>query len=283
MKILRTLVLASLALVLACGPLQADELADYQDKVAAALTKDKIQSMMAMAQVLRDAGASYQDAYTVPTVLAQRYQPGESLRVMIGIYQFDALYSASFGRKKEAVDFLAARTKLVDKMNLRGQVDVSALFPKKLDAMMKNPESATLKGIIAAYAENADMYREMMDKQIGFETIEASLYGFVLEGLYVTSNSILASGMDPEVMAVLQHVVPLIQPAISLYESFTDLDNYATYVDPDNFLEVSERSAWLKVIVKMIADRGGKLTEKQVRAIAEIVTKERAAVLAVIR
>lgn len=283
MTILRTFVLASLALVLACGPLRADELAKYQDKVAAALTKDKITSMMALAQVLRDAGASYQDAYTVPTVLAQRYQPGESLRVMIGVYQFDALYAASFGRKKQAVDFLAARSKLVDKMNLRGQVDVSALFPKKLDAMLKNPESATLDGLIKAYADNAGMYREMMDKQIGFETIEASLYGFVLEGLYVSSSSLLASGMDPEVMTVVGHIVPLIQPAISLYESFTDLDNYATYVDPDNFLEVSERAAWLKIIVKMIADKGGKLTEKQVRAIAEIVTKERAAVLSVIR
>lgn len=283
MSILRTLFMAGLALVLACGPARAAELDQYKASVQAALSKDKITSMMELAKVLKSGGASYQDAFTMPVDLARRIQPGEAQRVLIGAYQFDALYAASFGRKKQAVDFLAARSQLVDKMNLRGQVDVSALFPKKLDAMLKNPESATLDGLIQAYADNAGLYTEMMDKQIGFETIEASLYGFVLEGLYVSSSALLASGMDPGLMGVVQHMVPLIQPAISLYESFTDLDNYATYVDPDNFLEVSERSAWLRTIVKMIAARQGKLTEKQVKAIVEITAKERAAILSVVR
>jgi len=278
MKSLRFLALALVMLVLAAGTALASDIEQYKTNVQSALTKDKITSMMEVAKLLKQYGASYQQPLTSDTALAGKLKPGEALRVMIGMYQFDAVYAAAYGRKKDAVGFLEARARLVDKMNLRGRLDVSALFPQKLDTLLKNPDGATFDDIVQAYAENAAKYEEMMNDQVGFETIEASLYGFVLEGLYVTSNSLLTSGMDPELMQVVGHVVPLIQPALSLYESFTSVEHYAMYVDPDNFLERTERAAWLKIIMKMIIDKKAKLTEKQVKAIVEIVSKERAAI-----
>ncbi|MBU1003140.1 MAG: hypothetical protein KKE73_11545 [Proteobacteria bacterium] len=274
-------VFVSLMLLAAfAAPAQASMSLDYYvGEIQKLLTEKRISSMMDVTRALKQGGASFQTDLALPLNLAKTVQPGDSAGVMIGMYQFDAIYAVSFGRKKDAANYMQAQDQLMNRLNMRGQLEVSALFPPAFAKLVKTPDKINFDEVVKAYAANTTNYTILMQAPGGFDVVEDSLYGFLVEGLYVVSNAVILSDFDPTLVALLADTAPVIQPVLDFYQAFTSED-YAKFVDDENFLEQGQRAGWLKMLLKMIVDKKGQLTEKQVRAIASIAARERATVIA---
>lgn len=261
----------------------ATEIGTYGPVFKKAVSEANIKSMLDVTKTLKKAGASYVPGLAMPPALARKTESGESMRMLLGMYQFDAVHAAAFGRKAEAVEALKAREELVDRLNLRGRFDASALFPKALDDMLTDPESVTVDAVIQAYVDNAGLYENiLLSGQEGAELIEASLYGLALEGIYAVSQSLAVTGVTPQNKMLIQEMAKLLEPISSIYSSFTSVDEYARTVDPHGFLELGERNGWMRMVLNLIKQRKGDLTTQQIETIADFVAKERAEVLTVI-
>lgn len=276
MRFTRILAVCMAMLAMFCLEAQAKELQHYVDQVQALLTKEKVQNMMGVAKKLKESGLSYQHSLTFPLNVERGDgdDKAEDLRVLIGVYQFDALYSAAFGKKREAAASIKAKGEMLNKLNIKGEMDISAIFPPSLKRMLKEPDKFEFDKIVAAYADAADQFHKIMGRPAGFDIIEASLYGFLLEGLYIVGKSAEMTENNLKINALLFEMMPNLQTVITLYEIFENDEDYATFVDPDMFLEKGERLGWLKVLFKLIKDRKGILTEQEHRAIWKMSSKE---------
>ncbi|BBD07713.1 hypothetical protein [Desulfovibrio ferrophilus] len=251
----------------------------YVSEIQKLLTEKRINSMMDVTRALKQGGASFQKDLALPTGLAKTVKSGESAGIMVGMYQFDAVYAVAFGRKKDAAGYMQAQDQLMNRLNMRGQLEVSALFPPAFKKLVKTPDKISFEEVVKAYAANTENYTILMQAPGGFDVVEDSLYGFIVEALYVVSNAIILSDYDPTLTALLADTTPVIQPVLDFYEAFTSED-YAKFVDDENFLEQGQRAGWLKMLLKMIISKKDNLTEKQVRAVASIAARERATVIA---
>jgi len=298
MKFLKIALMSIVILVISSGMCWAKELQQHIDEVQKELTEENIHYVLDVTRLLKESGASFQKNLTAPVSVVNRYQPGENLLMMIGVYQFDALYAAAFGKKKLAGGFLNAQSVLIDKMNLRGRIDVSVIFPTALKAMVQNPETMTIDRVIESYATNADSYHRIMDDPIGFDTIESSLYGLVVEGLYVLSETLVMSGDAREASTLLNRQISLpdrewgsvtlldplekgIDLMLKLYKSFEgDPQNYARFADKSgNPRERVERTEWLKNISDIIKKIKRQVTPEGIALLSETVAKEREKVI----
>lgn len=276
---IRTMLAALLLLTAFAVPASASMSLDYYvGEIQKLLTAKRIHSMMDVTRALKDGGASYQQDLTLPVSVVKSVSGGDSSVVMIGMYQFDAVYAVAFGRKKDAAALMQAQDTLMDKLNMRGKLEVSALFPPTFKKLVKTPDRFSFDEVVKAYADNTENYTILMQAPGGFNVVEDTLYGFLVEALYVMSNAVILADYDPALVGLLADSTPVIQPVLDFYEAFTNED-YAAYVTDENFLEQGQRAGWLKMLLKMILNEKQSLTEKQVRAIASIAARERAGVI----
>jgi len=273
---LMTLVLLALLAVPAAASMSLDY---YVVEINKLLTVKRINSMLDVTRALKQGGASYQKDLALPEDMVKSVQPGDAGTVIIGMYQFDAVYAVAFGRKKDAAGFMQAQDGLMDKLNMRNQLEVSALFPPTFKNLIKTPDKIGFEEVVDAYAANRDAYTILMQAPGGFNAIEDTLYGFLVEALYVVANQVILTDYDSTLVKLLGDTSPVIQPVLDFYDAFTSED-YAKYVTDENFLEQGQRAGWLKMLLRMVLDKAENLTPKQVRAIAAIAARERASAIA---
>lgn len=161
------------------------------ESIRGQLSEANIYSMLVVTKLLKSAGSSYQADWLAPASLARRYPKGDEMRVMVGIYQFDALYAAAFDKRKATQDYLSAQSRLSKRMGLKSRMEMAAVFPSSLNKMLRRPQTMSLDNALEAYANNARKYRLLVSKPLGLSTVESGIYGFVLEGLHILSQTLL--------------------------------------------------------------------------------------------
>lgn len=296
MRVARLFVLVSLALAMAASCAQAKVLQDYIDQVQRALSERNVHTMLDITRVLKGIGASYQQSLTAPLDDAATAVPGEHLKMMVGVYQFDALYAAAFRKKKQASDALAAQSLLMDKMNLRGRLDVTAVFPPEIRDMMRDPETMSVGKVIDAYAKNAKNYEKMMREPQGFDLLESALYGFVVEGLYVVTQTAGATGDDQETARMLTEPVTLAgtppsrvslletmqtgtRLILQVYLAFDDKKMYGEIVDPERPEEMVERRSYMAEVLDILKEMQDGVSTQSLTRLTSMVNSERAKIL----
>ncbi len=265
-------------LLLAATPFNELDKDQKMERIAAevneAITKADITDMMSASMRLKEAGGSYQEALTYPMDTRFADDP-EAMRVLIGVRQFDALYAAAFGKKQAVTSFLKAQNDLVMQLNLKGRVDVAAVFPPELNWMVREPDKVDFKDIVAAYADNIDRYNEMGKDPAGLDVIGDALYGFVVEGLYITGQSVIQAGSDPQMMRVINGMAPSLNALTHIYKIMETDKDYAAYVDPAQLLDQGARMGWVKELADMITRKGGNLSGSELQAIAAFAVEQR--------
>jgi len=263
-----------ICLLLAAVPAQAQDqtLERVSVDVIKIATQEQLTDMMSVSMRLKEAGASYQKALTYPEI---KLDDSEAMRVFIGVRQFDALYAAAFGKKKDVAAFLKAQNDQVMQLNLKGRVDVAAVFPPELNWMLREPDKVNFKDIVAAYADNLSRYEKLGEEPAGLDVIGDALFGFVVEGLYVTGQSILQAGSDPQMLRVINGMSPSLNALSRLYEAMTHDKQYAAFCDTAEALELGERRGWIKEMADMLAQKGGSLSGNELQAIATFAVKKR--------
>lgn len=165
---------------------------------------------------IKAAGASYQKTLTAKTDEISRYTTTRQQAIMSGIYSFDAAYAALFLQKRDMGNFLNAST------NVSRDIGNPMQLSPKMKSLIKNPDS------IIDYKNWNDaineVFREMLttgttsdrDLIIGADI----LYGNMIEGLYVVTETITQSDYDPKMLALLNNQHDRIDLLMEIFNTF---------------------------------------------------------------
>jgi hypothetical protein len=274
MSMMKRLVVIVSLLLLVSGTGMCADMQTYVDQAQKILSAKNVRSMMDVAKKLKEYGASFQPAMLLPPDLPDRVETGKNIHLLIGAYQFDALYAASFGRRNQAAKAIKAMGDLLNRTNMKSIVNTSALFPPELNWMLREPDTVNIDEVIDAYAANAPKYKDIMAEKTGFALVLDSLYGAVVEGLYIATSSALLMGDHPSTNNLLAEFRSNITLLLSLYGVFEDDAAYAANVD-SSFLERSQRIGWLTSMARFLEKNQGNLSMNQIRNVNRFVSKER--------
>jgi hypothetical protein len=274
MSMMKRLVVIVSLLLLVSGTGMCADMQTYVDQAQKILSAKNVRSMMDVAKKLKEYGASFQPAMLLPPDLPDRVETGRNIHLLIGAYQFDALYAASFGRRNQAAKAIKAMGDLLNRTNMKSIVNTSALFPPELNWMLREPDTVDIDEVIDAYAANAPKYKDIMAEKTGFALVLDSLYGAVVEGLYIATSSALLMGDHPSTNNLLAEFRSNITLLLSLYGVFEDDAAYAANVD-SSFLERSQRIGWLTSMARFLEKNQGNLSMNQIRNVNRFVSKER--------
>ena len=141
--------------------------------------------------------------------------------------------------------------------------------------MLREPDKVDIDEVIDAYAANAPKYKKIMADKHGFDVVVDSIYGGLIEGLYISTRSAFIMNNPVAANKILNEFQDNIGFVLGLYNIFEDDMAYADSVDGFLFLERGERVGWLQSLADFLKANNGKLTMEHIKAIGRFVTKER--------
>ena len=274
MFMMKRLVVVVSLLLLVSGTGFCADMQSYVEQAQKILSEKNVRSMLDVAKTLKEYGASFQPAMMLPPDLPDTLEKGKNIHLLIGAYQFDALYAASFGRRNQAAKAIKAMGDLLNRTNMKSIVNTSALFPPELNWMLREPDKVNIDEVIDAYAANAPKYKDIMADKTGFALVLDSLYGAIVEGLYIATSSAVLMGDHPSTNNLLAEFRSNITLLLDLYGVFEDDAVYAANVN-SSFLERSQRVGWLMSMANFLKKNQGKLSMNQIRSVNRFVSKER--------
>lgn len=218
-------------------------------------------------QQLKEAGASYQKSLTADTQNLARYTTDEQLTGMAGIYTFDAGYAGLFLQKKDMGQFLSARKTLYEKIGL-----TIPLSPK-MKALIENPD--TIQDFSAwtdALDESTAKFLESgikTDAQL--DMLVDVIYGMMIEGMYIVTESIALADYSPEMLALLNTQRDRIDFLTKILHVFRGDEAF------ERAVEFHGRLAFLDEIHSLL--HVPEFTLQEVEGLRELVASERQAIL----
>lgn len=219
-------------------------------------------------QALKETGASFQASLTAGDRDLSVYTSRKQQASMAGVYSFDAGYAALFMRKKELASFLEARKSLNEKIGF-----TMPLSPK-MKHLIENPESIQDFSVWAdALDEAADKLMAsgiVSDKQL--DILVDIIYGMVVEGLYVVSESIAMAGYPDSMLNLMDHQHERIDFFIKVLNTFRGDRAFEEAVSFDTRFDLIGDVHNLLVV--------STFTQREVDGIREIIAPERQAILA---
>ena len=170
---------------------------EYREQIEAILAEYK--GTEDVNRQLKAAGATFQKALTLPVDNLSRYATAIGQAQASGAYLFDAAYAALFMRKRQMAQCLEAAGRLNEKLGL------GLPLSKKFRQLLDNP------GAIRDYSTWSDAMNEFIDTLIekGLDSEEQLcfvvnyLYGSLIQGMYVVSETIALSGYTPQMLQLM--------------------------------------------------------------------------------
>jgi hypothetical protein len=218
-------------------------------------------------QQLKEVGASFQKSLTAPCQNLSLYAEKSQQAVMAGVYTFDAGYSALFFRKKEMAEFLKARKAMDEKIGF-----TMALSPK-MKQLLENPETiedfSTWSEALDETAAQLLSRGLVSDKQLA--VLAEIVYGMVVEGLYVVTESVALAGYPPEMLALMNHQHDRIDFFIKMLNTFRGDEAFEEAVKFKQRLDLISDIHNLMLVIEF--------TQKEVDGIREIITPVRTALI----
>ena len=177
------------AVVLACGVWAgAAEVRGPEQlaaEVGAILAEENVRDAFDLFRIYKDMGFTYQPSLAAPNDLADRLEGG-ALGAYAGMKLFDAIYAATFLRRQEAADAVAAIERAQDRLDLRSHADVGHEFLRTLRRAAAEPENVDVRVLLERLA--ADYAREvpaMMAHPESAAHLVDAMYGFTIQLNYV--------------------------------------------------------------------------------------------------
>ena len=188
-----------------------------------------------VSQTLKEAGASYQKSLTADTADLSAYTTAGQQTTMSGLLAFDAGYSALFLQKKDALRFMEARRILTDKAGL------AMPFSPSMKKLLTNPDA------IRNFNTWSDAAEETMEayitNQLGSDRdvklLTDFFYGMVVEGLYITGESVSMAGYSPEMLTLMDRErerIAFMVKVLNLLRGDEDFENGVFFLDRMYFL-----------------------------------------------
>jgi len=264
--------IAAFALILAATPLLAAQPNPKLEKAAKVfldvMGSDEGLALMQNVAILKKAGLSYQPELVVPTAEVIDCKSNEQVRILMGMYAFDTNYAAVFGKKKE---FLASRKvmfeDITEKLDLPALRKIRAMAPARLKKVAEDPgQPANRKALLANW-------RDQMKKQMALAAKDPelmdvyvdSLYGSMIECLYVSCKLALSSGLGDAMIALFNYNALRLTNLEKVLQAVADDKELAA------MMERGERKQVTDPVLKILKNKKGKLTKEDVGKILALV------------
>jgi len=264
--IIRRVILMLVVLFLALpGAVQAGE-QDLQK--AAGVFSDvygqgNVVEMMNNVKLLKDAGLSYQKSLAIPLEEVIDCKDQEGLRVLYGMYAFDANYAMVFGKRKEFLETLEViNSQMQDRLDVRVKLQITHIKPELLKDLLEYPENVEKR---EAWFKNVQANMDAMFKQAAgdpevMDVLIDVIYGTVIQGLYVSCELALNNEFGDKMIA-------LFNAQAQRVEKFDVLLN--TFKDPEliKMVKLVERDPLMDDIKDLIKSKKGRLNRQDVEKI----------------
>jgi len=264
--IIRRVILMLVVLFLALpGAVQAGE-QDLQK--AAGVFSDvygqgNVVEMMNNVKLLKDAGLSYQKSLAIPLEEVIDCKDQEGLRVLYGMYAFDANYAMVFGKRKEFLETLEViNSQMQDRLDVRVKLQITHIKPELLKDLLEYPENVEKR---EAWFKNVQANMDAMFKQAAgdpevMDVLIDVIYGTVIQGLYVSCELALNNESGDKMIA-------LFNAQAQRVEKFDVLLN--TFKDPEliKMVKLVERDPLMDDIKDLIKSKKGRLNRQDVEKI----------------
>jgi len=264
--IIRRIILMLVVLFFALpGAVQAGE-QDLQ-KAARVLSdvygQGNIAEMMKNVKLLKDAGLSYQKSLAIPLEEVIDCKDQEGLRVLYGMYAFDANYAMVFGKRKEFLETLEViNSQMQDRLDVRVKLQITHIKPELLKDLLEYPENVEKR---EAWFKNVQANMDAMFKQAAgdpevMDVLIDVIYGTVIQGLYVSCELALNNEFGDKMIA-------LFNAQAQRVEKFDVLLN--TFKDPEliKMVKLVERDPLMDDIKDLIKSKKGRLNRQDVEKI----------------
>lgn len=214
---------------------------------------------------LREIGASY-----VPELVASvdidKYQGMGRRRVMAGIYLMDLTYASTFAQREPAARLGQAVYQLLDQVGFP-QPDMERRYREAL-AQIDQPGGDERLKELAKEQEKNKIWQDKLQNSDGVQLVADSLYGFLLEGLYLTSELCFLSNYDPSSMAYVAYVRDSFEDYKKLLYRLGNSPEFAASV------ENNDRLNFLASILVILGDKPV-ITPAQLDALRPAIAKAR--------
>ncbi len=192
-----------------------------------AIGKDGPQ-MGEMMAALREVGASYLPELVAP-IDVEKFQTPERRRLMTGVYLMDLTYAATFDQRDAAARYGQAVYQLLDQLGFP-QPDMERRYREALEQIDLPGGDARLREL--AKEPNKDsIWQEMLRTGEGVDLVADELYGFLIEGMYQTSELCAISNYDPSFMMYVAYMRESFQAYKQLLFRLGDSPELATSMD----------------------------------------------------
>jgi len=254
---------------------KAQELKQESGKLEVVVNESRVRQTLDKVGLFKKAGLSYQPSLVVPVEGVVGCKDNEQLRVLMGMYTFDANYALLFGKKQEFAAANGLRNDIPDRLNLRGKLKLKTFTPDELKKVLDNPDDPANRDLYVKYASANihDMWEASKSDQEILQLFLDFGYGGVVQCLYVASKLALAAGTGEKLVALFN------EQAARLDKYDQALAAYAGNPELDAILKCSQREALLKPVAYILKAKKGNLAEPDVVKILSWVEPERSKVV----
>ena len=195
---------------------------------------------------LREVGASYLPELVAP-VDVDHYQGVVMRRLMSGIYLMDVTYASTFGRQADAARYGQAVYQLLDQVGFP-QPEMERRYREALEQIDQPGGDERLRQLVKEQEQNK-LWQDKLQTSDGVELAADNLYGFLLEGLYLTSELCFLSNYDASSMAYVAYLRDSFQAYNKLLNRMGESQEFASWV------EASDRMNFLASIFVILGDK----------------------------
>ena len=254
-----------MASVLAASALEiSDEFRLAIQRDIEAVEKDGPQMGEVMA-ALREIGASYLPEIVAP-VDVDKYQSMGRRRVMTGVYLMDLTYASTFGQREPAARYGQAVYQLLDQLGYP-QPDMERRYREALEQIDLPGGDERMRQLVKEQEADTS-WQEKLRTSEGVDYAVDNLYGFLIEGLHLTSELCFLANYDPPSMMYVAYMRDSFQAYNQLLRRLGDSPEFAASV------EKNERLNFLASILIILGDRPT-ISPAQLDALRPAISKAR--------
>jgi hypothetical protein len=256
---------------------KAQELKQESKKLEAVVNESQMWETADRVEVelFKKAGLSYQPSLVVPVEGVVGCKDNEQLRILTGMYTFDANYALLFGKKQEFAAANGLRNDVPDRLNLRDKLKFKTFTPDELKKVLDNPDDPANRDLYVKYA--AANFHDMLEASKSDPEMLALFldagYGAIVEGLYVSSKLALAAGTGEKLVALFN------EQAVRLDKLHQALVAYAGDPELDALAKRAQRERVLRPVSEILKSKKGNLAEADVTKILSLIEPERSKVV----
>ena len=146
------------------------------------------------------------------------YETNWQKAMNLGVYGADLSYSSTYNRQEETTKFLDASRKLVEDLNISTAFNKSML--DRIERNLENKDSLILIVTESFYETYNYLNRNGEEK-----TSLLVIAGSVIEGLHITSQLIISSDYNDDLMVVLANQKNQVKKLVELMDAHADDEN----------------------------------------------------------